>query len=217
MDEHKRILKRVGVVLTAVGVLDIAYMVYCITHGRGYSSSFNILAVAAGLFLWRGNLAAARVVEWLTAFLLAGFLTVFLTFPFLRPLDLWAAEFQADPVGLPVSLVVGAALLVLLFWVYRRLREAPVLQARTQAGQRAAPPRLAFAVGIVLALFAAGSAGYVAYGPAGRKAVALARARHGDAYRYYVTALSWSGGHVSARLDAYNAHGLRQVAVAWNQ
>ena len=64
-------LKRVGVVLVLVGLVDIAYMVYCISRDQGYSSGLNIFVVIAGVFLWRGHLGAARIVAGFAAFFLA--------------------------------------------------------------------------------------------------------------------------------------------------
>ena len=46
-------------VLVVVGLLDIGVLIYCIANGISYSSSQNIFAVIAGLFLLRGSLVAA--------------------------------------------------------------------------------------------------------------------------------------------------------------
>ncbi len=73
---HVPILKRIGTVLLAVGLLDIAVMVYCIVNRVSYSSSFNLIAVIAGIFLLRGSVRAASIVRWFAVFMLAGFLTL---------------------------------------------------------------------------------------------------------------------------------------------
>ena len=70
MAEHLRILRRVGWALVIIGALDIGVMVYCIVNGMNYSSSLNVVAVGAGIFLLRGNLGAVRTVSWFSAFLL---------------------------------------------------------------------------------------------------------------------------------------------------
>jgi hypothetical protein len=41
-ENYRSILKRVGLILMAVGVVAVCYMIYCITHGQSYSSSFNV-------------------------------------------------------------------------------------------------------------------------------------------------------------------------------
>lgn len=65
MTEHRAVLKRVGLVLVAVGLADVAVMIYCIATRQSYSSSINVFAVAAGVFLIRGSLAAAH---WVACF-----------------------------------------------------------------------------------------------------------------------------------------------------
>lgn len=51
---HLRVLKRVGIVLVVVGLLYIGLMVYSIAKGVAYSSSLNVFALIAGIFLIRG-------------------------------------------------------------------------------------------------------------------------------------------------------------------
>ena len=62
MTDHRAILKRVGLALVVFGIADIAFMIYSVTKGQSYSSSFNIFAVIAGVFLIRGSLGATRLV-----------------------------------------------------------------------------------------------------------------------------------------------------------
>lgn len=217
---YRALLKRVGLVLMGVGVLDIAYMVYCLSHDQSYSSSFNIFAVIAGVFLLRGSLGAVRLVTWFAAFMFAGSVgAIFVLFPFLMPAGLWAAEFRLDPVGLSISLLVGVAAIALLFWVYKQLRAAPVVAARVAAGHSASPPRFAFILGAALVALLGGIFHFTAAagGAAGAKAVELAKARYGESYNYHVTAIHWSNGHVWATLDAYNEHEIKPVQVEWEQ
>jgi hypothetical protein len=218
MENYRTILKRVGLVLIVVGVLDIAYMVYCIWKKQSYSSSLNIFAVIAGVYLLRGNLAAVRWVTWFAAFMLAGFIGAMLVlFPFMRPPESWAPEFRFHPVALFVSVIVGIAGVVLLVWVYTNLRAAPVLSARIAAGQSAAPPKLAFVLGATLVVALAIMMHFTMGGSIGAKAVKLAEAKYGSGYHYYVTRVQWSGSHYSARLTAYNDHEEKPVQIEWEQ
>lgn len=217
MKDYRSTLQRVGLVLVVVGILDIAYMGYCIAQHQGYSSSLNIFAVIAGIFLWRGNLGAVRLVTFFSAFMFSGFLTAMLVFPFLKPIALWATEFRLNSIGFSLSLIVGVAAVALLYWVYKELRKESVVQARMEAGQTASPPRLAFASGVTLAAFLAGVMLFMADSTSGKKAVELARTEYGQQYSYHVNAMQWSNGHVSATLTAYNDHELKEVNVEWNQ
>jgi hypothetical protein len=54
--DHTAILRKTGWVLVAVGLIDIAMMIYTISLGMSYSSSLNIFAVVAGLFLIGGKI-----------------------------------------------------------------------------------------------------------------------------------------------------------------
>ena len=86
--EHRKILRRTGWVLVGVGILDTGLMIYCIIHSLNYSSSLNLFALGAGVFLVRGNLEAVRVIVWFSAFMLSGFLLGSVAvFPWLKPLD----------------------------------------------------------------------------------------------------------------------------------
>ena len=53
--EARTILRRVGLVLIAFGMLDIGVMIYCIANAINYSSSFNVFAVIAGIYVGRGH------------------------------------------------------------------------------------------------------------------------------------------------------------------
>ena len=74
--QHTPILKRVGAVLLAVGLIDIAVMIYCIANRISYASSFSIFAVVAGIFLLRGSLRAASIVRRFAVFMLSGFVAL---------------------------------------------------------------------------------------------------------------------------------------------
>jgi hypothetical protein len=47
------VVRRVGAVLIVLGLLDIGLAMYCIANEIAYSSSLNIFAVIAGVFLRR--------------------------------------------------------------------------------------------------------------------------------------------------------------------
>jgi hypothetical protein len=81
-------LRKCGWVLLFIGIIDIVFMIYCIVNKTSYSSSFNIFAVIAGVYLIRGNLKAARLTSLFAAFLFSGFTGALLIGPFLLPLDL---------------------------------------------------------------------------------------------------------------------------------
>src|SRR5947199_285208 len=130
MNDHRRVLRRVGFVLIAIGVADIGFMIYCIATERSYSSSVNVFAVAAGVFLIRGSLRAVRIVTCISAFLLSALGGALLVVPFVQPMDLWLTELRLDPVAFAMNSLFAILFLILVAWVYWRLRSPEVLRAR---------------------------------------------------------------------------------------
>jgi hypothetical protein len=133
-DEVLQILHRVGLALIIFGLLDIGLMIYCIVNSVSYSSSFNIFAVISGIYLWRGH---PWYVKWVTraaGFYAAAFCAMVPMAPFLFPVDLGVLELRLHPAGVIVGTVATIGVVVFLVWVYRELRQAPVLAAYTVAG-----------------------------------------------------------------------------------
>ncbi|MBD2743850.1 hypothetical protein [Coleofasciculus sp. FACHB-1120] len=217
MYKYRAILKRVGIVLIAVGILDIAYLVYCISQQKSYSSSLNILAVVGGVFLFRGSLRAVHIVTWFAAFMLSYFVSVFILLPFLKPAELWGTEFRLDPVGLCLSLLLTITLIALHFWIYTQLRAAPVVSESFNSGHSASTPKFAFILGVALVVLPAGMMHFTRGGAAGAKAVEIARTQYGQDYKYHLTGMSWSNGNVRASLTAYNEQEIKPVQVEWEQ
>jgi hypothetical protein len=217
MDDRRQILRRVGIVVLAVGLSDVAFMIYCITQGQSYSSSLNIFAVIAGFFLIRGSERAVRIVRWFSAFYLAAFGSAAVAFPFIFPMELWILNIRLYPGEMLFPMLLLVALVVLLAWVYRQLRAEPVLRESSNAGRSIAPPRLAFALGIVLVVGLTGTALFLLSSDTAKKATLLAKARYGEDYSYFVNSIRLSGKRVQATLYAYNAHEIRPVQVEWQQ
>src|SRR5579863_2450005 len=127
-------LKRVGWVLIVFGAIDIAYMVYCITHQINYRSSFNIFAVVGGVYLVKGNLRAVNLIAWFAAFFLTGFAGLLVVLPIVEPFGLWGTKFHIEPVQATVGLVIGVLIFVLIAWVYRELASPQMKHALQKAG-----------------------------------------------------------------------------------
>ena len=216
MGDHRDILRRVGSVLVIVGIADIAYMIYCVTHGQSYSSSLNIFAVIAGVFLLRGNLGAVRYVTFFSAFMLsAAIVATLVLFPSLEPADLRLVEFRLHPGYAFFGIALAVTAIAFLLWVYRQLRSPSVVAARVAVGQSGSPPKGAFLAGALLAVGLAVIMRFTLQGDAGIKAAQLAEAKEGASYKYCVTSMNWSGDHGTARVTAYNEREIKLVEVAW--
>ncbi|HET7127381.1 MAG TPA: hypothetical protein VFI26_09865 [Lysobacter sp.] len=217
MIDYRVILKKVGIAWIAFGLTDIAFMIYSVAHGHSYSSSFNVFAVIAGVFLMRGSLRATTLVTWFSAFSLAGILGVFLIFLFLQPIGLLIVQAKLDPFGSTVVWLMTLAVLVLLGWSYKQLRSAPVLEARGASGRSTTTPRLAIALGVALVAILGVALNMTLNGAAGVKAVDLARKQFGPNYKYFAQSISTNGEHTRAVVAAYNDREIKYVPVEWNE
>jgi hypothetical protein len=209
------ILRRVGWALIVVGLLDIGFMVYCIMNNLSYSSSLNIFAVIAGIFLLRQSMKTASIVSFFAAFMLAGLGLAAGLFPLLMPFDLLATQFRLNPISSILTVVVAVIFLVFAYWVYRSLTSQVVMEARRAAGANAKKPVLAFIVGFALAIGLFGVMAVVTKGPSAENAISKAKALTGPGYKYYVTSMHWSGNSGSATVTAYSSTEIREVKVKW--
>src|SRR5437879_6953555 len=209
------ILRRVGWALIVVGLLDIGFMVYCIMNGLSYSSSLNIFAVVAGIFLLRQSMKTASVVSFFAAFALTGVTGAAILLPLLVPSDLLMTHVRLSPVSTISSVLVGIAFLAFAFWVYRSLTSPEVMEARRVAGVSAKTPVLAFVAGIALVIVLFSVMAVMTKGSSAEKAILKAKDKTGPGYKYYVTSMHWSGDSGSATVTAYNRAEIKEVKVEW--
>ena len=221
MKEHMDILKRVGKVLIVLGLLDIAVMIYCIANGISYSSSLNIFAVIAGIFLFRGSLRAVAVVSWVGAFLISAFTCMIILWPFFQPIELTLLQLKLNPVSYCTSLAIGLLVLGLLFWVVRELRQAPVSTARIEAGSKPASLNVPIIIGIVLTLALTISLRVMLNGETAQQAKQRAEKEVGQGYKFHVSSLNTmhnsQGKFVSSTVTAYSDKEIHVVPVKWEE
>lgn len=217
--DHDNILKNVGRVLIAIGLVDIAVMIYCIINSMAYSSSLNIFAVVGGIFLMRGSLRAATVVRWFSMFLLAGFLVLPMAWPFIQPLDLTLTQIRLNPWGSIATGVMVVFLLVLLFWVMRQLGHKSVREAQVSAGRRLGSlymPAVA-GVGMVVALVV--FLRILLGGATAERAKLMVEQKLGPNYRYHVSSLNiqknTQGTFVNGVVVAWNETEVKNFPVQW--
>jgi hypothetical protein len=225
MGDHRKSLRTVGTALIIVGVLDIAWMVYCIAAWMSYRSSFNIFAVVAGVLLRRGSLATARVVAGSSAFFIAGIAGVLLALPILAPLDLLWTYLTLHPLAVGAEALFLAAMLVFLTWVYRRLTASDVLAAMDEGGierkRFGRRPSTGFVIGALLGVVLLVAARVTSSGAMAEEAKVKARSKVGGGYKLCVASVGWSstGGRttVDALVIAYNPHEIRPVKIRWEE
>jgi hypothetical protein len=214
-DEARIILRRVGLALIGFGLLDIGVMVYCIANGVNYSSSFNVFAVLAGIYVRRGH---AWWVKWTmraAGFYAAAFCVIAPIVAFLFPRDLGALEFRLHPVGVMAGAIASISVIGLLIWVYSELRQAPVLSIYTPQGYSSGPSWRAPVCDATLALGVGVLFASLMHGDAEQRAITLATAKMGPGYHYFVTSLSYTHDSGSAEVLAYDDRAVRTVKVEW--
>lgn len=221
MEPHIRTLRRTGMVLVAVGALDIAVMLYCIVNGISYSSSLNVFAVLAGVFLMRGSLVAAGLVRWISVFFLAALCTLTIAWPILQPIDLTLTQIRANPMSAALSALLLVTLTGFLFWLQGALGRPSVIVATETAGKKVRSMRRAAVAGVAVVVLVAAVLPVALGGEAGARAIALAQAQIGPGYNYHVSSLSISktsrGTSVSAQVTAWNDGEVRAIPVQWSE
>lgn len=120
-NDYKQILQQVGILWIAIGSLDLLYFIYSAATGASASLSWNVLAIAVGILLTRGNLQVDRWMGTAAAFLLVGVLGYFLTTLLLRPLELWQVHLRLYPVYVIYFLVINSCIITALIWTYKQL------------------------------------------------------------------------------------------------
>jgi len=213
------ILKRVGVVLIVVGLLDIAFMVYCIANRLSYSSSFNVFAVIAGVFLLRGSLKTASLVRWFAVFMLVGCVSLLVIALFIAPFGLIRVWIGLRPLSAVSVLGLPSLLIALLYWLVKELGSPAVLAAIAQNGVKQRNPRIAAIVGLGLGVVAGVAIWWINGSEAGRHAKALAEAQVGPGYQLFVSSMSSgprsNGTAYTGRVAAWKDGEIKTVPVQW--
>ncbi|MGD0189445.1 MAG: hypothetical protein ABSD74_01755 [Rhizomicrobium sp.] len=219
---YRPILRRVGTILILVGLLDIGWMIYCIVNGISYSSSLNIFAVIAGIFLLRGGLRTAAIVRWFAIFYLSSFAAALILAVPVVPAGLMLTCLRLYTVDF--CLAAGAAALVLLFgaWVVRELSSAPV-QAAIASGHLAwRSMRIPAVLGVAVVGLVAGLMLYLVEDHmVVERATKLARHEVGPGYNLFVDSVHIHGGGdemaISADVVAWKGNEIREIPVNWTE
>lgn len=211
-------LRRVGITLVMVGVMDIAYMIYCIAHHLNYASSLNIFAVIAGIYLLRSNLRVANIIAWFAAFMVVGAIGgILFILPFCLPLGLLLTSIRENPIQDVLSIVIGTFLIAYLIWVYLQLRTSQILQAQVAAGVKERKPWTAALTATVLVVLMTVLMHGFLHGDAANRAIERAAQIDGQNFKYVVTSINISNGHVVAIVTAYNNSEIKTERVEFQE
>ena len=122
-------LKKLGVLLFILGILDIFYLVFSIANQFTYFSAFNIFALIGGLFLFTSSFKILNILTFFAGFM--GILSLgsfFVQFTHI-PLHIWFAKLNLYP-----AMIINQALYIgfaaLSFWLYYFLNSEKVLEIK---------------------------------------------------------------------------------------
>lgn len=215
MDDNNNPFKKAGIALVAIGFLDIGVMIYSIVNSINYSSSFNIFAVVAGIFLIKGGVKTARVVRWFSVFMVVGFIGMFIVFPIIMPFGLLVVQLKTNTLSFVSSFLFGLVLIAVLVWVHLQLSTSSALQILEQAGYKTGKPLSAYLAALAVIVLVGGLSSVMLNGDAAQKAKSLAQEQLGENYKYFVTSITTSGGGSHAVVTAYNSSEIKNVNVRW--
>lgn len=213
---HLPILKRTGLVLLAVGFVDIGVMIYCIVNRISYSSSFNIFAVVGGIFLLRGSLKAVSIIRWFAFIFASALASVMFLLPVMTPVDLMYVEFKVAPVSSALGMLSFIGALLLLRWLSTQLSSPPVHEALVASGAKVRSSTVPLAVGVALSVVLAAGSVWVQRTESAKRAIAQAKAKYGANYRYHVSSLRYQstseGSVVSGVVTVWSDGDVKHVA-----
>ena len=219
--DYLPILKKTGRALLVVGLLDVGLMIYAIASQVSYSSSLNIFAVIAGVFLLRGSLRAAAAVRLLALFFLAALLSVVIISPLLLPIGLLVTYVQVQPLAFLGSLGVFTVALVLFAWLAKQLSAQPVKAARLAEGKKVRDARIPVAAGVGLAVVLAVVNFQVQRSESAARAIANAKAQLGSEYEYHVSSINYrsnaEGTTVAGIVTAWKSGAIKDVPFQWRE
>lgn len=225
MAHHVPILRRVALVLFALGAIDIGLLIFCVANDTSYSSGSGIIAAVAGICLIRGSLKAARTTSQVVAVLLALLWGGVILSPLLFSPGLLLAYLRLRPVPLAIAVAALTVSIVALTWVYRSLTAPAVRAAMDEAKVSYRSfwrrPATGFWIGGVAFALLAVLVLSMLHGQTGRQAEQRAAAQLGPGYDLHVKYIhvSHSGGSrsVCAIVTAYNDEEINDVWVAWSE
>lgn len=215
------ILKRVGLVLIVVGLIDVGWMIYCIVHRMNYKSSLNIFAIIAGVFLMRGSLRTAKAISLYGALMLTGLIGIALLWPVFVPLGLAVTALRIYPMLALAYLTYVIGFLVLLLWVVHQLRSEPVLAASIRSGIKVRSLIGPVFAGLALVVFVVLVSRAVLSSDRAKRAEQIAASEVGGGYRFSVISMKTmrtsNGKTDSAVVTAWNDHEIRAIPVSWSE
>ena len=215
--DAKYLLIKPGVILLVFGLIDIGFMIYCFKNRIGYSSSFNIFAVIAGILLIRGSLKTARIAAQLLAFFLGAIAFILPAFLFIASFDYIAALLKFRLLNTVLTAAIVAGLALFMVWIYRLVTRPDIIDEMESqniiSGSFWRHPKSGFVLGLILGIVMSGVIIYSHKGSLKERAEIEAEKVTGPGYKYQITSFQVSNSYFRARVDAYNEKEIKTIVV----
>lgn len=215
----RTILKRVGGVLLAVGLIDGAVTIVRLAAAGWYPAVFDGVTVLTGGFLLWGGPRTALWVRTLAVFILAAGIVLVIAVPFYQPPDLSITELRLKPAGFADNATSMAIVLCVALWVAWQLGRAPVQDAIIRAGIRRWHMRIPAQAGGGLIALVGLLLWLALHGQTAELATSLALQQLGPDYRYHLSWISSSrtdhGTSVTGVVTAWNDKEIKTVLLHW--
>ncbi len=216
---HTQILKRVGAALLALGIIDMAITIARLAAAGPYPAAFDLTAIIAGIFLWRGSPRAGLWVRTIAVFILTITIGLLIAAPLFQPLDLSITEIRLDPAAFAAKLVPLILLFCVTLWVSRQLGRPLVQNAIAITSFKRWDMRIPAQAGGGLVALTTLLLWLALHGQTAALATSLAFDQLGPGYRYHLSWISSAGsGHgttVKGVVTAWNEKEIKQVLLHW--
>ena len=219
MPQSNNPFRKIGIALLVIGILDIGYLIYSIINGFSYTSSFNIFAVVASIFLIRGNVIAALITRFFVTFFAAFVFGGVILYFYLMPIDLIMIQIKLQSTPMLSFALIFGCVSAILIWMCIQFSTSESIQAFIDGGYKSTVPKLisfSAAAAVTLLIILIGVFFNFFYSSeAITKAVKLARAQYGNNYQYHVTSFNIENDHGIATVTVYNNEAIKTVEVQW--
>jgi len=219
MSQSNNPFQKVGIALLVIGIMDIGYMIYSIFNGFSYTSSFNIFAVVAGIFLIRGNLIAALITRFFVTFFAALVFGIVILYFYLTPIDLIMVQIKLQSTSILSFALILSCVIAILIWMCIQFSTSESIQAFIGGGYKLSVPKLisfsAVAAGTLLMILIGVFFNFFYSSEVITKAVKSAQDQYGNNYQYHVTSFNIENDYGIATVIAYNNEAIKTIEVEW--
>lgn len=219
--ENEKTISLIGKVLIVVGFIDIAFMIWAISQKMNYSSSLNIFAVIAGIFLVNGSFKMAKIVSFFAGmFLGAGVIATFII-PVITPVSYWIVYAKLNTFSFLLNSLITVGLFVLIAWIYIKLTSASMIEDMKKKGVKFDKLRkkkhTGLVVGVVFGLIIFSFSFFMFRGNTTDMVIEKARQEYGNDYSYIIQGMNMSTANGqtsgSANVAAYNDKEIKNILI----